>query len=283
MTQACHRLAFLTAAGLLAFAAPASAQTSGIEAFKVTPPPSEYYRYHQAAPTLPPGRTDSLAVAREQIAKGQYRAARKEIERNRQARTTSEGRYLIGIAAANLGDYGQAFNSFQASLDLNPRHVGSTLGVALLDLRAGKRDRAVEVCDSLLRRLGDFGPLRLGVGLRDRVLATPVAARSLSLVLPVALRHAGARHPDLADLPEHGLREKVVAAREQLLGLRRQAEDVRGPPAVAARRRVLDVALALQHVEVLAHALLRHAERLGQLGQRPAETGFRQIAIDAGI
>lgn len=145
MTQACHRLAFLTAAGLLAFAAPASAQTSGIEAFKVTPPPSEYFRYHQAAPTLPPGRTDSLAVAREQIAKGQYRAARKEIERNRQARTTSEGRYLIGIAAANLGDYGQAFNSFQASLDLNPRHVGSTLGVALLDLRAGKRDRAERI------------------------------------------------------------------------------------------------------------------------------------------
>jgi hypothetical protein len=70
MTQACHRLAFLTAAGLLAFAAPASAQTLGIEAFKVTPPPSEYYRYHQAAPTLPPGKTDSLTVAREQIAKG---------------------------------------------------------------------------------------------------------------------------------------------------------------------------------------------------------------------
>ncbi|WP_426266171.1 tetratricopeptide repeat protein [Sphingomonas sp. LHG3443-2] len=139
MTRLYLRLFALSAAGLLASVTPAAAQTSGIE---VTPPPSEYYRYHQAVPILPPGKSDSLAVARAQLAKGEYRAARKEVETNRQARTTSEGRYLIGIAAANLGDYADASRSFQASLDLNPHHVGSTLGVALLDLRAGKRERA---------------------------------------------------------------------------------------------------------------------------------------------
>ncbi len=142
MIRKCFRLFAFSAAGLVAYAAPTAAQTSGIEAFKVTPPPSEYYRYHQAGPVLPPGKTDNLALAREQIAKGNYRAARKQVEGNRRARTTSEGRYLIGIAAANLGDYADASNAFQASLDLNPHHVGSTLGVALLDLRAGKRERA---------------------------------------------------------------------------------------------------------------------------------------------
>ena len=141
MTRLSLRLFALTSAGLLA-STTAAAQTAGIEAFKVTPPPSEYYRYNQAAPTLPPGKTDSLAVARAQLEKGEFRAARKEVEANRRARTTSEGRYLIGVAAANLGDYADAARSFQASLDLNPNHVGSTLGVALLDLRAGKRERA---------------------------------------------------------------------------------------------------------------------------------------------
>ena len=74
--------------------------------------------------------------------------------------------------------------------------------------------------------------------------------------------------PHLADLPEDGLGEEVVALREKLLGLRRQSEDVRRSSAVAARRRVLDVAPALQNFEVLSHALLRHAERVGQIVRR---------------
>lgn len=152
MTRMSFRLFAFSAAGLLASASPAAAQTAGIEAFKVTPPPSDYYRYHQAAPTLPPGKTNSLAIARAQLAKGEYRAARKEVEGSRQARTTSEGRYLIGIAAANLGDYGVAARSFQVSLDLNPNHVGSTLGMALLELRTAKRERAEKIFQQIETR-----------------------------------------------------------------------------------------------------------------------------------
>ena len=97
--------AFLTAAGLLAFATPASAQTSGIEAFKVTPPPSDYSAIIRPCRRFPPGKTDSLAVAREQIAKGNFARRARRSRRIWQALHHSEGRYLIGIAAANLGDY----------------------------------------------------------------------------------------------------------------------------------------------------------------------------------
>jgi tetratricopeptide (TPR) repeat protein len=143
-----------TLAGGLALATPAAvtAQTSGIDAFKVTPPPEHSFRDRRPPFASDQFRGDRLQRVRTLIAQGEFEKARLALDGRRSEIRTPEAEYLLGVVSANLGNYRGASEAFRSSLSLDPKHIGASVGAALTDLRFGRRDQALGIARTIEAR-----------------------------------------------------------------------------------------------------------------------------------
>ncbi len=140
-------LRFVTATTLSAgfLTAAAYAQNPGIEAYRTPPQVAAYVplEANNAGLGTPVGPRD-LVRAQAALDRGDFRhAARLLASRSPQA-NGPEGRYLSAVAHNGLGRYGRARTLFRDALTQAPGHVGARVGLALTDLRLGRRAEAAE-------------------------------------------------------------------------------------------------------------------------------------------
>jgi tetratricopeptide (TPR) repeat protein len=157
----CFRVAAACGAAL-ALAAPASAQSPGIDAYRTNPAPVSAV----GNPLILPAHSayaprDRLSRARAEIARGNFRLARRLLGTGRSL-SNPEAQYLAGVASANLGDYRAAGRAFAASLALAPDHVGARVGAALIDIRFARYGNAEDALRAIEARRA-----ACGAGCRD--------------------------------------------------------------------------------------------------------------------
>lgn len=89
--------------------------------------------------------TALLYAAQIQIDRGQFRQARQLVDKLlRHERTSALGRLLSGRINRGLGQYEQAREDYQAALNANPGLLSAEVELAGIDLRDGKRDKALD-------------------------------------------------------------------------------------------------------------------------------------------
>ncbi len=90
--------------------------------------------------------TALLYAGQIQIDRGQFRQARQLVDKLlRHERTSALGRLLSGRINRGLGQYEQAREDYEAALNANPGLLSAEVELAGLQLRDGKRDKALEV------------------------------------------------------------------------------------------------------------------------------------------
>lgn len=137
-------------AAALALSSPVLAQSPGIDAFRAPTPVPSASMNESARPAHDIYARDRLSRARAEMAQGNFRQARRLL--TRQSLPSAEGAYLLGVAHANLGDYSSAGGSFATSLEIDPQNVPARVGLALINIRAGRLELAVEALGEIEQR-----------------------------------------------------------------------------------------------------------------------------------
>lgn len=103
-----------------------------------------------AAPALGAGKRSNLAAGIAALERGQYFAARAELERAMVANPRDpEPYYRLGQAYAGMDDDARALKYLGLALELEPAHRGALLAQGRAWLRQGARDEAARSLDRL--------------------------------------------------------------------------------------------------------------------------------------
>ena len=139
MSRALLRLITATtlSAGFLTTAA--HAQVSGIEAYRTQPQPAAYAPLVSDTAVYRTGQRRDLLRAQAALDRGDFLHAARLLDTRSPQANSPEGRYLSAVANSGLGRYARARSLFGDALAQAPGHVGARLGLALTDLRLGRR------------------------------------------------------------------------------------------------------------------------------------------------
>lgn len=140
----------LSAAFAIALPAAGTAQITANRPVQRPEPPK--WSPGQPAYAVDQFRSDRLDKIRTLIAEGEFQKARMALDGRRNDSRSPEGEYLLGVVSSNLGNYQAASEAFASSLTLDRSHIGSSVGLALTDLKLGRRDRAEDIARALEAR-----------------------------------------------------------------------------------------------------------------------------------
>lgn len=150
-----HMLVATLSSALMATAAQAQthARAPGIEAYRTQPLAAVYAPLEANNAAELGNRTGSrdLIRARAALDRGDFNRAARLLQTRLYARDP-DALYLSAVAQNGLGRHGRARSFFAEALVQAPDHVGARTGLALTDLRLGRRTDAVAGLSVLERR-----------------------------------------------------------------------------------------------------------------------------------
>ncbi len=140
-------LLMLTAAFSLTSAATiATAQLPGIQAYSTNLAPGSDTAYRSSPTNYVPGRfnrsASHLERARAEIDAGNFRQAKRILERRVRFGSDPRPHYLSAVAHSGLGQLDDAHRLFASALAIDGEYVGARVGLALTDIRLGRHGEA---------------------------------------------------------------------------------------------------------------------------------------------